>query len=146
MEEDDKACLMVRMAVSGWMFLLVPAHPYSLGQRAVKWLGACVCLGHVYCTCIPCGLNLFRVAFALSWCWLMLSLAGQQSVLCALQASDTNSPFPMLQTEVTLTPFWYYYESLYSPIMTAQHTILQHYAYKNHKTQTTPQLKRLIRI
>ena len=40
----------------------------------------------------------------------------------------------------------YEYEYLYLPIMTAQHTILQHYTYKNHKTQTTTQLKRLIRI
>ena len=32
---------MSRRRVSGWMFLLVPAHPGSPGQRAVKWL--CVC-------------------------------------------------------------------------------------------------------
>ena len=29
------------------MFLLVPAHTGSHGQRAVKWLCACVCL------CVP---------------------------------------------------------------------------------------------
>ena len=27
MEEVDKGCLMTRMGVSGWMFLLVPAYP-----------------------------------------------------------------------------------------------------------------------
>ena len=40
-EKIDKGCLMTRMAVSGWMFLLVSAHPGSSGQRAVKRL--CVC-------------------------------------------------------------------------------------------------------
>jgi len=30
--------------VSGWMFLLVPAHPGSPGQRAVKRSCVCVCL------------------------------------------------------------------------------------------------------
>jgi len=35
---------MIRMGVSGWMFLLVPAHPGSSGQRAVKWLYVCVCV------------------------------------------------------------------------------------------------------
>jgi len=44
MEEVDKGCLMIRMGVSGWMFLLVPAHPGSSGQRAVKWLYVCVCV------------------------------------------------------------------------------------------------------
>ena len=33
---------MSRRGVSGWMFLLVPAHPGSPGQRAVK--RSCVCV------------------------------------------------------------------------------------------------------
>ena len=33
---------MIRMVVSGWVFLLVPAHPGRPGQRAVK--RSCVCL------------------------------------------------------------------------------------------------------
>jgi len=37
MEEADKDRMMIRM-VGGWMFLLVPAHPGSPGQRAVKRL------------------------------------------------------------------------------------------------------------
>jgi len=41
MEEDDKGSPMIRMGVSGWMFLLVPAYPGSPGQKAVKRL--CVC-------------------------------------------------------------------------------------------------------
>jgi len=32
------------MDVSGWIFLLVSAHPVSLGQRAVKRLCVCVCV------------------------------------------------------------------------------------------------------
>ena len=42
MEEDDKGCPIIRMGVSGWMFLLVPAYPGSPGQKAVKWLCVCV--------------------------------------------------------------------------------------------------------
>jgi len=41
MEEDDKGCPMIRMGVSGWMFLLVPAYSRSPGQKAFKRL--CVC-------------------------------------------------------------------------------------------------------
>jgi len=44
MEEDDKGCPMIRMGVSGWMFLLVPAYLRSPGQKAVKRLCVCVCV------------------------------------------------------------------------------------------------------
>jgi len=37
MEEADKDWMLIRM-VGGWVFLLVPAHPGSPGQRAVKRL------------------------------------------------------------------------------------------------------------
>jgi len=37
MEEADKDWMMIRM-VGEWLFLLVPAHPGSPGQRAVKRL------------------------------------------------------------------------------------------------------------
>ena len=47
MEEDDKGCPMIRMGVSGRMFLLVPAYPGSPGQKAVKRL--CVCVLAVIC-------------------------------------------------------------------------------------------------
>jgi len=36
-------CPMIRMGVSGWMFLLVPAYPGSPGPKAFKWLCVCVC-------------------------------------------------------------------------------------------------------
>jgi len=42
MEEADKDWMMIRM-VGGWVFLLVPAHPGSPGQRAVKRLLCCCC-------------------------------------------------------------------------------------------------------
>jgi len=42
MEEADKDWMMIRM-VGGWVFLLVPAHPGSPGQRAVKRLLLCCC-------------------------------------------------------------------------------------------------------
>ena len=38
MEKGDKGSTMIRMGVSGWMFLLVPAYPGCPGQTAVKWL------------------------------------------------------------------------------------------------------------
>jgi len=44
MEEDDKGCPMIRMGVSGWMFLSVLAYPGSSGQKAVKLLCVCVCV------------------------------------------------------------------------------------------------------
>ena len=36
MEKDDKGSTMIRMGVSGWMFLLVPAYPGCHGSKAVK--------------------------------------------------------------------------------------------------------------
>jgi len=41
MEEADKDWMMIRM-VGGWMFPLVPVHPGTPGQSAVKWLLLCV--------------------------------------------------------------------------------------------------------
>jgi len=38
MVDADKGWLMISFGVSGWMFLLAPAHPGSPGQRAIKWL------------------------------------------------------------------------------------------------------------
>ena len=46
MEEDDKGCPMVRMGVSGWEFLLVPAYPGCPGQTAVKRLLLLLCCCH----------------------------------------------------------------------------------------------------
>ena len=36
MEKGDKGSTMIRMGVSGWMFLLVPAYPGCPGSKAVK--------------------------------------------------------------------------------------------------------------
>jgi len=44
MEEADKDWMMIRM-VGGWVFLLVPAHPGSPGQTAVKRLLLLLLLG-----------------------------------------------------------------------------------------------------
>jgi len=43
MEEADKDWMMIRM-VGGWVFLLVPAHPGSPGQRAIKRLLLMLCV------------------------------------------------------------------------------------------------------
>ena len=47
MEEVGRGCLMSRVVVGGWMFLLVQAHPGSPGQRAIKRVCVCVCVGLV---------------------------------------------------------------------------------------------------
>jgi len=41
MEEDDKGCPMIRLGVSGWVFLPVPAYPGCPGQKP---LNGCVCV------------------------------------------------------------------------------------------------------
>jgi len=41
MEENDKGCPMIRLGVSGWVFLLVTAYPGSPGQKP---LNGCVCV------------------------------------------------------------------------------------------------------
>jgi len=62
MEEDDKGCPMIRMGVSGWMFLSVLAYPGSPGQKAVKLLCVCVCLyGEWWCI----SLSIYLAAVAL---------------------------------------------------------------------------------
>jgi len=50
MEEADKDWVMIKM-VGGWVFLLVPAHPGSPGQRAVKR----------FVVVIDCSLKLLQV-------------------------------------------------------------------------------------
>ena len=63
MEEDDKGCPMMRMGVSGWMFLLVPAYPGSPGQKAVKRLFVCGCvLLMTKLICSPSGIHAGIVA------------------------------------------------------------------------------------
>jgi len=56
MEEADKDWMMIRM-VGRWMFLLVPAHPGSLGKRAVKRLLLYRC---VFSLSTPTVHNLYR--------------------------------------------------------------------------------------
>jgi len=42
--------------VSGWMSLLVPAHPVSPGQKAIKWQAVCVYV------CADIGMHVDRTA------------------------------------------------------------------------------------
>ena len=46
MEEVDKGCPMIRMGVSGWMFLLITAYLVCPGPKAIKRL--CVCCKRRY--------------------------------------------------------------------------------------------------
>jgi len=52
MEEADKDWMIIRM-VGGWVFLLVPAHPGSPGQRAAK--RSLLFKGCVSVTCALCN-------------------------------------------------------------------------------------------
>jgi len=45
MEKDDKGCPMIRLGVSGSVFLLVPAYPGCPGQKP---LNGCVCVKLVF--------------------------------------------------------------------------------------------------
>jgi len=50
--------------VSGWMFLLVPAHPGSPGQRAVKRSCVCVCVLYLLKITDDCiALNTLKIFF-----------------------------------------------------------------------------------
>ena len=51
MEEIDEGCVMIRMNVSGWMFLLVPAHPGTPRQMAVKRLCVYITLKVIALVC-----------------------------------------------------------------------------------------------
>ena len=44
MEEVDKGCPVIKIGVSGWMFLLVQAYPGGPRPKAVKRLCVCVCV------------------------------------------------------------------------------------------------------
>jgi len=71
MEEAGKGWLMIRIGVTGWLFLLVPAHPGSPGQRAVKRL-LLLYLGTWYpvlCLAHHCGKMVLSVTKNLVWIW-----------------------------------------------------------------------------
>jgi len=63
MEEVDRGCPMIRMGVSGWMFLLVLAHPGSPAQTAVKQLCVCVCVCIVHRCC-----GMLLMLYRSTWC------------------------------------------------------------------------------
>ena len=52
MEEVDKGCLMIRMGVSGRMFLLVPTYPGSPGKGSLNGC-VCVCVSILNRTLLP---------------------------------------------------------------------------------------------
>jgi len=60
MEEDDKGCPIIRMGVSGWAFLLVPAYPGCPGPKAVKRLCVRACVRacvHTMAVCLSVCLS-----------------------------------------------------------------------------------------
>jgi len=82
-EEDDKGCPMIRMGVSGWMFLLVPAYPCSPGHKAVKRLCVCVCACVRACVCIfACLLLLCLIYFCSTKTRDQLERTSKWPILC----------------------------------------------------------------
>ena len=67
MEEDDKGCLMIRMGVSWWVFLLVPAYPGCPDQRP---LNGCVCV----CVCVSVTVCYPHYAVSVSCDYVFISL------------------------------------------------------------------------
>ena len=63
---------MSRRGVSGWMFLLVPAHPGRPGQRAVKRLCVCVCV------CDRPSIKFFDLLFKMQAAWCSPSVISYQ--------------------------------------------------------------------
>ena len=57
---------MIRMGVSGLMFLLVPAYPGSPGQKAVKRLCVCVPLTLKFC-CICLAIKMASVVIVIKF-------------------------------------------------------------------------------
>jgi len=99
MEEVDKRCLMIRMGVSRWMFLLVPAHPGISGQRAIKRL--CVCLCVRACACARACICVFAYFTLLFYC--MSANIAMLVILLQTIIIKQTSPQCSLGTLV----FWY---------------------------------------
>ena len=89
MEEDDKGCPMIRMGVSGWVFLLVPAYPGCPGPKAVKRLCACVLHRN---DSIRCGL-LLHIQHGLSACLLVTAKPIEMLFGCRLVRPKEPSPY-----------------------------------------------------
>ena len=71
MEKDDKGTTMIRMGVSGWMFLLVPAYPGCPGWKAVKrslLLFCCFSCDIYRAVLVACNLEL-TVKHSTYKCW-----------------------------------------------------------------------------
>jgi len=69
MEEDDKGCPMIRLGVSGWVFLLVPAYPCCPGQKPLNGC-VCVCVNDAFYngiqkSAVNGDLHIFKVP---DWC------------------------------------------------------------------------------
>jgi len=92
--------MMIRM-VSGWVFLLVPAHPGSPRQRAVKWL---LCVVVCYCTYCHFAVN-GEIAVLIMYC-----NVGECMKHLALSACF-NKPVVDIMTSLLMLPLvnhWVY--------------------------------------
>ena len=124
MEEVDKGCPMIRMGVSGLVFLLVLAHPASPGSKAIKRLcvRACVCV----CVCVltQC-IVVYRMPSVIWRCWLggrkgirpVKKLSGEvlawlsfwsevQTCICSSWCHCHSLSLASVKSRLVL-PFWY---------------------------------------
>ena len=94
MEKDDKGSTMIRMGVSGWKFLLVPAYPGCPGSKAVKrslllllsvlpiiCIALVLCMGHATGgACIDTDMLQLVAAACCDMGW----ISAQRGVLCSV--------------------------------------------------------------
>jgi len=113
MEKDDKGSTLIRIGVSGWEFLLVPAYPGCPGSKAVKRSS------FVKTACMLCSVNVLFVQLIFSHQWFCTngqggkggnSWAGQTMVgcshiisLCYYTTDLCNWFLPIEQTVVEVT-------------------------------------------
>jgi len=74
----------------GFTFL-VPTHPCSLGQRAVKWACVCVILLRT------CRVGERRVCWCVVWQGVLKVFIGRKPLLCSFQGSLPSLPVPALK-------------------------------------------------
>ena len=115
MEKGDKGSTMIRMGVSGWMFLLVPAYPGCPGSKAVKQSLLLLLLLLMTSVLWHCWLGVKKSIRSVKKIWVMRCSCGYLSgVMCRLYpygpADATLSQNPIIFSSFKsrlVFPFWY---------------------------------------
>jgi len=85
--------MMIRM-VSGWVFLLAPAHPGSPGQRAVKRLLLLIIRPHRSTTYMDAAYFTDRVVYSvhMSWLWALQNSWTNRDAICVMDSGGSKEP------------------------------------------------------